>query len=277
MIPRVLMYHLVGTGGDAAMSVPLTAFLRHLRYLTAAGYRTVDLRTFESRLHGRDSDGREVLLTFDDGYSNTTDIVAPLLREHGLHATMAVCSAYLEPEHTPRRTSHLSDDFAGPEQVRDWVAAGNGDHVFGTALNRFCVQAVTESRITVYGSGQQHRSFLNIHDTLQCVELATLNPAEPGEFRVFNQFTEVFSILELANLVVKCARRAGYEPTVAHLTNPRAEAEKHYYNPSNKGLLNLGLKPVFLSDDLLDTTLTVLSRYRDRVNLQAMEPTTLWR
>lgn len=145
------MYHLVGTGGDTAMSVPLTAFLRHLRYLTAAGYRTVDLRTFESRLHGRDSDGREVLLTFDDGYSNTTDIVAPLLREHGLHATMAVCSAYLEPEHTPRRTPHLSDDFAGPEQVRDWVAAGNGllAHTFSHMRLTDCSAAELDWQIGV--------------------------------------------------------------------------------------------------------------------------------
>src|SRR5437588_4231758 len=72
------------------------------------------------------------------------------------------------------------------------------DELFGTALNRFCVQAVIGHPLTVYGSGTQTRAFLNLRDTLQCVELAIDNPAAPGEFRVFNQFTEQLSVRELA-------------------------------------------------------------------------------
>lgn len=150
------------------------------------------------------------------------------------------------------------------------------DEIFGTALNRFCVQALTDNSITVYGSGRQRRGFLNIRDTLQCVELAALNPAAPGQFRVFNQFTEVFSILELAEIVADCARKDGHEVTVTHLHNPRIEDEEHYYNPSNQGLLDLGLKPILLSIELLESTLSVIRRHRDRLVSGVMTPGTSW-
>ncbi|MEO3930666.1 NAD-dependent epimerase/dehydratase family protein [Micromonosporaceae bacterium B7E4] len=150
------------------------------------------------------------------------------------------------------------------------------DEIFGTALNRFCVQAMTANSLTVYGSGRQRRGFLNIRDTLQCVELAALNPAAPGQFRVFNQFTEVFSILELAEIVAECAHKDGYEVTVEHLHNPRIEAEDHYYNPSNQGLLDLGLKPILLSTELLESTLSVIRRHRDRLVSGVMTPSTSW-
>src|SRR5256714_1702579 len=104
------------------------------------------------------------------------------------------------------------------------------DEVFGTALNRFCVQAVIGHPLTVYGRGGQTRGFLNIRDTLQCVELALQTPATLGQFRVFNQFTEQFSIGELAELVATSARGLGYDPEIRHFPNPRVEAEEHYYN-----------------------------------------------
>src|SRR5277367_1437993 len=75
------------------------------------------------------------------------------------------------------------------------------DGVFGTVLNRFCVQAVTGHPLTVYGSGGQTRGMLNILDTLACVELAVNNPPDKGEFRVFNQFTETYSVRQLARMV----------------------------------------------------------------------------
>src|SRR5271170_5078939 len=75
------------------------------------------------------------------------------------------------------------------------------DEVFGTVLNRFCVQAVTGHPLTVYGSGGQTRGVLNILDTLACVALAVDHPAERGEFRVFNQFTESFSVAQMADMV----------------------------------------------------------------------------
>ena len=72
------------------------------------------------------------------------------------------------------------------------------DGVFGTALNRFCIQAAIGHPLTVYGKGGQTRGFLDIRDTVRCIELAVNNPAASGEFRVFNQFTEQFSVGELA-------------------------------------------------------------------------------
>jgi len=151
------------------------------------------------------------------------------------------------------------------------------DEVFGTALNRFCVQAVIGHPITVYGEGGQTRGFLNIRDTLQCVEIAATHPAAPGEFRVFNQFTEQFSVLELAHLVQRCAREVGLEPTVRHYPNPRVEAEQHYYHAVNDKLLALGLEPHYLGDELIFSMLNVIRGYRERISLGEVAPKTRWR
>src|SRR5215217_4497960 len=120
------------------------------------------------------------------------------------------------------------------------------DEWFGTVLNRFCVQAVIGHPLTVYGKGGQTRGFLNIRDTLQCVDLAVDNPPEAGEYRVFNQFTESFSVAELAGLVQRSAAELGIEVEIDHLDNPRVEAEEHYYNPIHTKLLDLGLEPSYL-------------------------------
>jgi len=151
------------------------------------------------------------------------------------------------------------------------------DELFGTALNRFCVQAVIGHPLTVYGSGTQVRGFLNVRDTLQCVELAVLNPAELGEFRVFNQFTEQFSILQLAELVKRAGDALGYAVELDRYVNPRVEAEHHYYNAVNDKLLGLGLQPHYLGDELVRSMLTVIARHRDRVITDAIEPSVRWR
>jgi UDP-sulfoquinovose synthase len=151
------------------------------------------------------------------------------------------------------------------------------DELFGTALNRFCVQSVIGHPITVYGSGNQKRAFLNIRDTLQCVELATRNPADHGEMRVFNQFTEAFSVLELASEVCAAANSLGYNARLENCENPRVELEEHYYNPQHNGLVNLGLKPRLLSEELIETMLHTVERFKDRVSLRAIPPATQWR
>jgi len=150
------------------------------------------------------------------------------------------------------------------------------DGVFGTALNRFCVQAIVGAPITPYGKGGQKRGFLNIKDTLQCVELAIMYPAGKGEFRVFNQFTEVFSVKELAELVKGSAARFGLLATIQHIENPRAEAEEHYYNPIFTKLLGLGLEPHKLSDVLINSMLSVISRHKDSVDKNAILPDVKW-
>jgi UDP-sulfoquinovose synthase len=151
------------------------------------------------------------------------------------------------------------------------------DEVFGTALNRFCLQAVIGHPLTVYGRGGQTRGYLNIVDTLQCVELAARYPPEAGEYRVFNQFTEQFSILQLAELVQKAGAEVGIEVRVDHLENPRVELEEHYYNPTHTKLLDLGLQPHLLSETLIESMFEAIDRYKDRVILDHILPATRWR
>jgi UDP-sulfoquinovose synthase len=150
------------------------------------------------------------------------------------------------------------------------------DDAFGTALNRFCLQAVIGHPLTVYGRGGQTRGLINIVDTVQCVELATLNPADTGEYRVFNQFTERFSLLDLAELVQRAGREYGLTVLVDHLENPRVEAEEHYYNPKHTKLLDLGLKPHTLSETLIESMFGVIERYRDRAVPDVILPKTTW-
>jgi UDP-sulfoquinovose synthase len=151
------------------------------------------------------------------------------------------------------------------------------DAVFGTALNRFCVQAVAGIPLTVYGAGGQKRGFLNIRDTIQCVRLAAENPAAPGEFRVFNQFTEVFSVTELAELVVQAAEHLGYRASLEHISNPRIEAEEHYYNPRNDALLSLGLKARLLSEELVESMLLRIADSAARIDPTTIMPSVQWR
>jgi UDP-sulfoquinovose synthase len=151
------------------------------------------------------------------------------------------------------------------------------DEQFGTALNRFCVQAVIGHPLTVYGTGGQTRGFLNIRDTLACVELALLNPAEAGEMRVYNQFTESFSIRDLAVEVQQAGKELGLDVEIREVENPRSEAQEHYYNPTHTKLLDLGLEPTLLSEDLVTDTLSTLLTYKDRAIRDAIAPRTTWR
>jgi UDP-sulfoquinovose synthase len=151
------------------------------------------------------------------------------------------------------------------------------DEVFGTVLNRFLVQAAVGEPLTVYGKGGQTRGFLNIRDTIQCVALAVDNPAAAGEFRVFNQFTEQFSVRSLAEKVAATAARAGVKATVTNLANPRLEAEEHYYNAKHTKLIDLGLKPHLLDDATLDRMFAAVCDAKDRVNRAAFVPRIKWR
>ena len=151
------------------------------------------------------------------------------------------------------------------------------DEVFGTVLNRFCAQAALGYPLTVYGKGGQTRGFLDIRDTVRCIEIACLNPAKPGEFRVFNQFTEQFNILELAQMVQESGKELGLQVQIDHLPDPRVEAESHYYNAKHSSLLKLGLQPHLLSNSLLDSLIHVAVRYRDRIDASQFLPTVNWR
>ena len=150
------------------------------------------------------------------------------------------------------------------------------DQVWGTALNRFCVQAVVGHPITVYGKGGQTRGFLNLRDTLRCIELAAGSPPAQGEFRVFNQFTEQFSVNELAEIVVRAGERAALEVKVVHVDNPRLEEEEHYYNAKHSKLADLGLEPHLLTDSVLDAMLAAVRAHSQHVDTAVFEPRIRW-
>jgi UDP-sulfoquinovose synthase len=150
------------------------------------------------------------------------------------------------------------------------------DEVFGTTLNRFCLQAVISHPLTVYGQGGQTRGYLNIVDTIRCVELATLNPPARGEYRVFNQFTESFTVSELADLVKRAGAEVGLNVQVDSVDNPRIEAERHYYNPAHTKLLDLGLEPRYLSETLIESMFETIGRHKDRVSRDHIMPRTRW-
>jgi UDP-sulfoquinovose synthase len=151
------------------------------------------------------------------------------------------------------------------------------DDIFGTVLNRFCIQAATGHPLTVYGKGGQTRGFLDIRDTVRCIELACLNPAAPGECRVLNQFTEQFSILELAHMVRTAGEQMGLRVEIEHQPTPRVEAEEHYYNAKHSRLIDLGLRPHFLGDSLLDSLMNIAMKYQDRVDVSLFQPQVKWR
>jgi len=151
------------------------------------------------------------------------------------------------------------------------------DEIFGTVLNRFCAQAAVGHPLTVYGKGGQTRGYLDLRDTVRCVEIACLNPARPGECRVFNQFTEQFSVLEIAHLVQAAARKLNLRVEIEHLRDPRVEAEEHYYNAKHSKLTELGLEPHLLSESLLDSLMNIALRYQDRIDPALFRPNVEWR
>ena len=166
-----------------------------------------------------------------------------------------------------------TDETAGDERL---ITRFDYDELFGTVLNRFCLQAVIGHPLTVYGAGHQIRGFLNIRDTLACVELAVTNPAPVGEFRVFNQFTEHFSVMQLAELVKGAAEHLGHTVEIQHFDNPRVEKEEHYYNPIHTKLLDLGLKPTLLGEELVESLLHTIERYKGNAIESSIDPRTRW-
>lgn len=146
----------------------------------------------------------------------------------------------------------------------------NYDEVFGTIVNRFVVQAVCDYPLTVYGKGGQTRGYINIKDTLQCVHQSELVPAESGELRIFNQIMETFSANQLANKVKKVGDALGYGVEIKSIENPRKEAEDHYYNPTYQGLVELGVIPHYLTDEVLEGMFKVVSQYKNNIRKEVI-------
>lgn len=151
------------------------------------------------------------------------------------------------------------------------------DGVYGTALNRFLIQAAVGYDLTVYGKGGQTRAFLNIEDTVRCIEIAVNHPAEKGEYRVFNQFTEYFSVLDLAEKTKRVGEELDLNVNINHIQNPRVELEEHYFHAVNTKLIDLGLKPHLLTDEVLKGILKVAIENKHRVISENILPKTTWK
>ena len=150
------------------------------------------------------------------------------------------------------------------------------DDIFGTLVNRFLVQAVAGVPLTIYGKGGQVRGYLNLNDTLQCVELALNNPVPGGELRILNQFTETFSVNEIAERVQRVGNGMGLKVKAESIANPRKEPEEHYYNPARSGLLELGLEPHYMTDETVANLLERVRRYEDSIDTAKILPRVVW-
>ncbi|GAC1456280.1 MAG: NAD-dependent epimerase/dehydratase family protein [Ktedonobacterales bacterium] len=200
-----------------------------------------------------------------------------LSKVHDSHNILFACRAW------KLRATDLNQgvvyNVATPETQLDDQLANRYDYdgVFGTALNRFCVEAAAGHVLTVHGRGGQTRGFLDLRDTVRCVELAALHPAHPGEMRVFNQFTEQFSVLDLAERVRRVGGRMGLDARIEHVRNPRVEQEQHYYQAKHTHLLDLGLEPHLLAEETIAQLLEAAVRYRERIDLERIPATVQWR
>jgi UDP-sulfoquinovose synthase len=165
-----------------------------------------------------------------------------------------------------------------PETARHPALVNRFDYdgIYGTVLNRFCVEAALEHPLSVYGKGGQTRTFLNIRDTVRCIELALASPASPGEYRVFNQFTEIFSVLQLAEHVKRIGTAMELNVTIEHVENPRTEKEAHYYNSTNERLRSLGLQPHLLDDETIEGLIRTAQRYRRRIDVAQIPAAVQW-
>jgi UDP-sulfoquinovose synthase len=175
-----------------------------------------------------------------------------------------------------RQTSVGSRQKAEEAERRHLRTIFNYDEIFGTIVNRFIVQAVVGYPLTVYGRGGQTRGYLNIKDTLQCVHMSEQNPAGPGELRIYNQIMETFSANQLAEMAQRVGKKLGYNVEISHLENPRKEAEEHYYNPTYQGLIDLGVTPHYLTDDVMEGMFRVVERYRDNIRTDVIFKGITW-
>ncbi|MDC3293768.1 NAD-dependent dehydratase, partial [Alphaproteobacteria bacterium] len=150
------------------------------------------------------------------------------------------------------------------------------DDLFGTVVNRFLVQSVTGMPLTVFGKGGQTRGYLNLIDTLQCLALAADNPPKSGEMKIYNQFTETLSVNDIASKIARVGNGLGLNVTIQPIDNPRKELEDHYYNPVHTGLLNLGLKPHFMTDEILANMLERIIKAKERIVTSRIMPRVRW-
>jgi UDP-sulfoquinovose synthase len=152
----------------------------------------------------------------------------------------------------------------------------NYDEIFGTVVNRFIVQAVIDHPLTVYGRGGQTRGYINIKDTLQCIEMASKSPSKNGELRIFNQIMDVLSVNQIAEKIKSVGNKLGHDVQINHIENPRKESEEHYYNPTYQGLIDIGVKPHYLTDEVLESMFVMVDSYKENIKVDAISRGIKW-
>ena len=146
----------------------------------------------------------------------------------------------------------------------------NYDEIFGTIINRFITQAVIGHPLTIYGKGGQTRGYLNIKDTLQCVHKSFLSPPKSGELNIFNQISETFSVNQLANKISHIGNKRNHKVEIKNLKNPRKELEEHYYNPVFQGLIDIGVTPSYLTDNIIEEIFQVVEKYAENIRKEVV-------
>jgi UDP-sulfoquinovose synthase len=207
---------------------------------------------------------------------------------HDTHNIMFACKIWgLRSTDIMQGVVHgiVTDDMGiySGDDLTDWnsrlLTRFDFDEIWGTALNRFCAQALIGHELTPYGKGGQTRGYIALRDSMQCLTLALENPPDEGEYRVFNQFDECYSVNELAEHVVKAVGKLDIEAKIWNIENPRVESEEHYYNPDREKLCKLGFKPTNTLEDELEITLSVLNNFKDRIEekREKILPTIKWK
>jgi UDP-sulfoquinovose synthase len=152
------------------------------------------------------------------------------------------------------------------------------DEAFGTAINRFVCQSIIGEPITVYGKGQQRRGFIPLRDAMKCLSLVIENPPKKGEYRVINQYDQVYGLLELAQQVQQIANEYCLDAHIKHIENPRVELEEHFYEMDREKLVSLGYEPQGdIATELIEMFETLMP-YRKRIQeiKHVLMPTIKW-
>jgi UDP-sulfoquinovose synthase len=201
-----------------------------------------------------------------------------LSKVHGSNNVMFACKIWGIRATDVMQGVVFGTRFPGMGDDERFLTRLDFDEAFGTAINRFSCQAVIGHPLTPFGKGHQKRGFLPLQDSMQCLTLALENPPKSGEYRVFNQFEEVYDVTELALKVQSVADELGLDVEVHNLENPRKEQEEHYYRPDHQHLLDLGYVPTRDIGGEIRTMLRDLISYSERIELKrdALVPKIRW-